>query len=64
MVNDIPRAVTTLLYKNIHLPAEDEAEFEGEVTKKPASEEANAEPIGYTKSAYGSEPTFSSEPCQ
>ncbi|OWY91962.1 hypothetical protein PHMEG_00039221 [Phytophthora megakarya] len=27
MVNDIPRAVTTLLYKNMHLPTEDEAEF-------------------------------------
>ncbi|OWY92419.1 hypothetical protein PHMEG_00038594, partial [Phytophthora megakarya] len=39
MVNDIPRAVTTLLYKNMHLPAEDKAEFEGEVTKKPTTEE-------------------------
>ncbi|OWZ10015.1 hypothetical protein PHMEG_00017199 [Phytophthora megakarya] len=33
MVNDIPRAVTTLLYKNMHLPAEDETEFEGEVIR-------------------------------
>ncbi|OWY92301.1 hypothetical protein PHMEG_00038757 [Phytophthora megakarya] len=40
MVNDIPRAVTTLLYKNMHLPTEDEAEFAGEVTKKPNSEES------------------------
>ncbi|OWZ08405.1 hypothetical protein PHMEG_00019059 [Phytophthora megakarya] len=39
MVNDIPRAVHTLLYKNMHLPAEDEAEFEDEVTKKPIMEE-------------------------
>ncbi|OWY97967.1 hypothetical protein PHMEG_00031384, partial [Phytophthora megakarya] len=40
MVNDIPRAVTTLLYKNMHLRTEDEAEFACEVTKKPNYEES------------------------
>ncbi|OWZ21655.1 hypothetical protein PHMEG_0003765 [Phytophthora megakarya] len=37
MVIDIPRAVM-LLYKNMHLPNEDEAEFEGESSKKSSSE--------------------------
>ncbi|OWZ20839.1 hypothetical protein PHMEG_0004701 [Phytophthora megakarya] len=39
MVNDIPRAVITLLYRNMHFPTEDEFEFDGDVTKKPNCEE-------------------------
>ncbi|OWZ00039.1 hypothetical protein PHMEG_00028856 [Phytophthora megakarya] len=38
MVNDIPRTVMTLLYKNMHLPNEDDGEFEGESAKKSSSE--------------------------
>ncbi|OWY95037.1 hypothetical protein PHMEG_00035071, partial [Phytophthora megakarya] len=40
MIIDIPRAVMTLLYKNMHLPTENELEFAGETTKKPSSEES------------------------
>ncbi|OWZ00385.1 hypothetical protein PHMEG_00028435 [Phytophthora megakarya] len=40
MVNDIPRAVVTLLYKNMHLPTEDELEFARETTKKTSSKES------------------------
>ncbi|OWZ12809.1 hypothetical protein PHMEG_00013970 [Phytophthora megakarya] len=40
MVNNIPQVVMTLLYKNMHLPTEDESEFVGETTKKSTSEES------------------------
>ncbi|OWZ10998.1 hypothetical protein PHMEG_00016042, partial [Phytophthora megakarya] len=40
MVNGIRRDGTTLLYENMHLPAEADAGFEGEVTKKTTTEEA------------------------
>ncbi|OWY90727.1 hypothetical protein PHMEG_00041011, partial [Phytophthora megakarya] len=40
MVNNIPQAVMTLLYKNMHLPTEDESEFAGETTKKSTSEDS------------------------
>ncbi|OWZ02580.1 hypothetical protein PHMEG_00025834 [Phytophthora megakarya] len=40
MINAIRRDGTTLLYKNMHFPAEADAGFEGEVTKKTTTEEA------------------------
>ncbi|KAE8956915.1 hypothetical protein PF005_g33208 [Phytophthora fragariae] len=40
MVNTIPEAVFVLLYKNMHLPVEDDAEFEENGGKKPTTESA------------------------
>ncbi|KAE9311976.1 hypothetical protein PR003_g19875 [Phytophthora rubi] len=40
MVNTIPEAVFVLLYKKMHLPVEDDAEFEDDGGKKPATESA------------------------
>ncbi|OWZ16126.1 hypothetical protein PHMEG_00010133 [Phytophthora megakarya] len=40
MVKDIPRAVMTLLYKNMHLTTENELEFASETTKLSFSEES------------------------
>ncbi|GMF45766.1 unnamed protein product [Phytophthora fragariaefolia] len=38
MVNSIPHAVAVLLFKNMHLPIDDDSEFAEEVATKPASE--------------------------
>ncbi|KAE8908400.1 hypothetical protein PF003_g7565 [Phytophthora fragariae] len=40
MVNSIPHAVAVLLFKNIHLPIEDDDEFAENATSKPNSENA------------------------
>jgi len=40
MVNSIPQAVAVLLYKNMHLPIEDDEEFAGETEKKASPENA------------------------
>ncbi|GMF41611.1 unnamed protein product [Phytophthora fragariaefolia] len=38
MVNSIPHAVAVLLFKNMHLPIDDDSEFAEEAASKPASE--------------------------
>ncbi|KAG2972907.1 hypothetical protein PC123_g19691 [Phytophthora cactorum] len=40
LVNSISQVVTVLLYKNMHIPNEDEAEFADENKTKPAAENA------------------------
>ncbi|KAG3086010.1 hypothetical protein PI124_g18363 [Phytophthora idaei] len=40
MANTIPQALTVLLYKSMHIPNEDDAEFAGEAMMKPVPENA------------------------
>ncbi|ETK70729.1 hypothetical protein L915_21947 [Phytophthora nicotianae] len=40
MVNSIPEAVAVLLYKNMHLPIEDESEFANDLSKNDESTRA------------------------